>query len=190
MATDREIGAISVRIAADTGDLTRGLARARQSVVEANQSLSDGLRTIEDVTHTVFDGFSRTLESAATNGRVTMRDMVDSILADLQRLAVKTFISGPLEGVFSSILGSALNFGGARATGGAVSPNHAFLVGERGPELFVPGQSGTVIANGRGISAPSIVFNVQAADAHSFLRSETQIAAMVARAAARGQRNL
>ncbi|HYE70601.1 MAG TPA: hypothetical protein VD932_03660 [Aquabacterium sp.] len=41
-------------------------------------------------------------------------------------------------------------FGGARAAGGPVSPGKAFLVGERGPELFIPKQSGGILPNGVG----------------------------------------
>lgn len=37
---------------------------------------------------------------------------------------------------------------GARADGGPVSSGSAYLVGERGPELFVPGASGHIIPNG------------------------------------------
>jgi tape measure domain-containing protein len=40
---------------------------------------------------------------------------------------------------FDSILG--------RATGGPVSGNTPYIVGERGPELFVPGSSGTIVPN-------------------------------------------
>jgi phage-related minor tail protein len=46
-------------------------------------------------------------------------------------------------------------FGGApgRATGGPVSPARPYWVGERGPELFVPTTSGSIVAAGGG-SAP------------------------------------
>jgi hypothetical protein len=47
-------------------------------------------------------------------------------------------------------IGSALGFGGGRAMGGPVSSNTAYVVGERGPELFVPQGSGTIIPNGGG----------------------------------------
>ena len=40
-----------------------------------------------------------------------------------------------------------LHFGGPRAAGGPVSPGKAYLVGERGPEIFAPGQSGSIIPN-------------------------------------------
>ncbi len=39
-------------------------------------------------------------------------------------------------------------FGGARALGGPVEAGQAYLVGERGRELFMPSQSGRIIPNG------------------------------------------
>jgi TP901 family phage tail tape measure protein len=40
-----------------------------------------------------------------------------------------------------------LSYAGARANGGAVSAGRAYMVGERGPELFVPRQSGGIVPN-------------------------------------------
>lgn len=51
-------------------------------------------------------------------------------------------IGGTGGGIFAA-LGSL--FGGARAGGGPVSAGKAYLVGEKRPELFVPGQSGRII---------------------------------------------
>ena len=39
-------------------------------------------------------------------------------------------------------------FGGGKAFGGSVSAGRAYLVGERGPEMFVPGQQGQVVPKG------------------------------------------
>jgi hypothetical protein len=47
----------------------------------------------------------------------------------------------------------ALGFGGGRALGGPVSAGTAYMVGERGPELFVPNGSGTIGPNGGGRGA-------------------------------------
>jgi hypothetical protein len=41
-------------------------------------------------------------------------------------------------------------FGGPRAMGGPVSAGVSYLVGERGPERFVPGTSGFIVPNGAG----------------------------------------
>jgi hypothetical protein len=54
---------------------------------------------------------------------------------------------GSVTGVLGSVLGSI--FGGARAGGGPVSAGKAYLVGERGPELFTPGMSGGITPNGK-----------------------------------------
>jgi hypothetical protein len=40
-------------------------------------------------------------------------------------------------------------FGGGKATGGFVSPSKSYLVGEKGPELFVPGTPGNIIPNNK-----------------------------------------
>jgi len=58
---------------------------------------------------------------------------------------------GLLGGLFTAV-GSL--FGGARANGGPVSAGKAYLVGERGPELLVPRNAGTIIPNQR-LAAPT-----------------------------------
>jgi TP901 family phage tail tape measure protein len=52
-------------------------------------------------------------------------------------------------------------FGGARATGGPVMPNKAYLVGENGPEMFMPSHAGAIIPNGSGSnSGNTFNFNI------------------------------
>lgn len=83
---------------------------------------------------------------------------------------------GSLVDSFASFLGSA--FGGARAMGGPVSAGRAYLVGERGPELFMPSSSGRVIANGAG----GAVININMPAGSNVDRSTaSQIGAAVAR---------
>lgn len=61
----------------------------------------------------------------------------------------------------SSFVSKALGFGGERAAGGPVNPGKSFLVGERGPELFTPSQTGNIIPNNRlgGGTTINIVVN-------------------------------
>lgn len=51
------------------------------------------------------------------------------------------------------------SFGGGRASGGPVQAGRPYLVGERGPEIVVPRNSGTVLPNGTGLAGGNI-FNV------------------------------
>lgn len=54
---------------------------------------------------------------------------------------------GGLGGLLGQTFGALLGLPG-RATGGPVSPGRAFMVGERGPEVFVPTSAGRIEANG------------------------------------------
>lgn len=51
---------------------------------------------------------------------------------------------------------------GARASGGPVEMDKTYLVGEKGPELFVPSRSGTIVPNSQlgGGGAPQITINL------------------------------
>lgn len=67
------------------------------------------------------------------------------------------------------------------------------IAGERGAEAIMPlsrGPDGRLGIAARGASGVNVTFNVTAQDAQSFMRSETQVAAMLARAVSLGQRNL
>jgi hypothetical protein len=74
--------------------------------------------------------------------------------------------SGPLAAVGD--VGTGFNFDvGAmipgRAKGGPVSSGQTYMVGERGPELFVPGRSGTIVPNDKmGGGNTNVVVNVDA----------------------------
>lgn len=133
-----------------------------------------------------FAAMENAIARFVVNGKGSIDAFVSSVVSSLDRLAVKDYVLAPLEGVIGSVVQSILPVGGARAEGGPVDAGRSYLVGENGPETFVPSASGTIVPNAR----PSITLNVQARDASSFLKSETQLAAMLSRALARGQRNL
>lgn len=68
-------------------------------------------------------------------------------------------------------------FGGGKAAGGSVAAGTTYLVGERGPELFTPSGSGTIIPNG-ALSGSSSIINITvngAIDPISTARQITQI---------------
>jgi tape measure domain-containing protein len=75
---------------------------------------------------------------------------------------------GNFSGAFGSASSVSFNpgvaFGGFRASGGSVNSGSSYMVGERGPELFVPGRSGTIIPNDKMGSGAgmSVVVNVDA----------------------------
>ncbi|MBL6853127.1 MAG: phage tail tape measure protein [Alphaproteobacteria bacterium] len=140
---------------------------------------------IETAVSRSFASVENTIARAVIGGKASMDQLVAAILADFDRIATTQFIVHPIENALTSIAGA---IGGARATGGPVDAGVPYLVGEQGPELFTPASAGAITPN--TALRPSITVNVTTRDASSFLKSETQIAAMLSRALARGQRNL
>ncbi|MDB5724869.1 MAG: hypothetical protein JWQ16_1623 [Novosphingobium sp.] len=88
-------------------------------------------------------------------------------------------------GVLGGLLGSILGLPG-RAIGGSVAPDRPYLVGERGPELFVPTSAGRVEANASSPREMRVSINImtpRGSDAPQALqRSSRQVASAVRRA--------
>jgi phage-related minor tail protein len=169
------------------------LGPAAQALTDfANGPVADATTTIENAVTKSFNAVATTIARAAVSGKTSIDQLVDAILADFERVAISQFIVKPISGLVGSLagdLGSAI--GGALASGGPVAAGESYLVGEQGPELFTPSSSGAISPSGS--AAPqraTVVVNIQTPDAQSFMKSQSQIAAMMARALARGQRNL
>jgi hypothetical protein len=80
---------------------------------------------------------------------------------------------------------------GTRAGGGEVGANNAYLIGEKGPEIFVPRSSGNIIANHQiGARPITLVMNITTPDAYSFRKSQQQILAESYIALQRAGRNI
>lgn len=130
----------------------------------------------------VFGSITRNMESAIDNfvetGKFSFKDFTRSIIQDLIKIELKaqaTKILGAIGGgggIFSAI-GSLFGF----ANGGTPPINKPSIVGENGPELFVPRSAGTVVPGkelnmgGGAIAAPItnnyITNNISAVDAKS-----------------------
>jgi phage-related minor tail protein len=157
-----------------------------------NGPVTGATDAIEKAVNRSFNAVSNTIARAALSGRDSIAQLTSAILYDFDRIAASQFIVKPLEGLVASLAGSLLSVAGARATGGPVAPGASYLVGENGPELFTPSGNGEITSNaalsgGRG---GSVVVNITTPDAASFQKSKSQVAAMLARAIAQGQRNL
>ena len=84
---------------------------------------------------------------------------------------------GLLGGLFKTGFGSL--FGGFRATGGSVSPNKVYMVGERGPELFAPPSMGSIIPNNKLNAGGPMSINITVAGARGNAEIEEMVASGV-----------
>lgn len=129
-----------------------------QTVVSAqlNKLLDEQSRVAKqagDVTASAF-------EDAVFAGN-NLREVIRGLAQDLLRLIFRQQITEPLAKAIGTSSFFASIFGGGRASGGPVGAGTAYVVGEKGPELFVPNASGSIIPNqrlssGGGMGGPTI----------------------------------
>jgi hypothetical protein len=141
--------------------------------------------SIEDAFGRAGGSLTRSLARAAADGEVTLAELARAVLT-----AVGAGVSSGRGGSLGDAIAQAVGglFSGARADGGSVLGGGAYLVGERGPEVFRPSSAGSIEAASG--SAPVTVNLKIEGGAPALLRSEAQIAQMLARAAALGSRRL
>ena len=79
--------------------------------------------------------------------------------------AIKNIVNFIKNNPVTQAIGGAIDnvFGGGRAMGGPVSRGTSYVVGERGPELFVPNTSGKIIPNGGSGGSSTINLTVNGA---------------------------
>jgi hypothetical protein len=108
---------------------------------------------------------NRALDNFVRTGKLNFKEFARSIILDMIAIQLKASAMKLLASVFGFNLP-------ARAMGGPVTGNSAYLVGERGPELFVPRMSGTIIPNhslqSAGGSTNVTNYNISAIDVKSF----------------------
>jgi phage-related minor tail protein len=143
---DEEIETLVVRVRADTQGLARDVETMRGTL---EGPLATGA---ERAGQRIEQGLLR----AVRTGKFGFEDLkrialgvLNDIAASALRSATGGGAGGGLFDLGTTILSSALGLPG-RATGGPVTPGRAYMVGERGPEVFLPTASGQVVANGGG----------------------------------------
>jgi len=158
----------------------------------ANSDVGDYTRTLAEGMVKAAQMFEDSLAEAFVNGKADFQDLADYIKITLAKAFIQKSITGPLMKLFKLA---------PLAKGGPAKAGQPYIVGEEGPELFIPKQSGTVIPNDKtmgimGAGGPSIgggggtsvTYNIQAVDAPSFqqlVASDPQFIYAVTQAGAR-----
>ncbi|CAN5393645.1 hypothetical protein BH10PSE4_BH10PSE4_23720 [soil metagenome] len=142
-------------------------------------------RSIDDAFAKAGVGLVRSLAHAAADGKVSLAELAGAVLQAISAGSGGGGGGGLVQALAGAV-GSA--FSGARADGGAVTGGGAYLVGERGPELFRPATGGAIEpVVGGGVN---VTVNVQGGDVAGLSRSDAQLAQALARAVSLGARRL
>ena len=139
-------------------DLSSKEAQARRKLYEdtlrQNLELEKLSKLYQSIASTIETGLVDAIEGAI-NGTKTLGDVARSVFTQIQRsliqFGVNAFLGG-LPGIGSFF----------RANGGPVSTGKSYMVGERGPEMFVPNTGGRIVPNSDMGSSTNVVVNVDA----------------------------
>jgi Lambda phage tail tape-measure protein (Tape_meas_lam_C) len=178
-----------VQVRTDTRQASQGLETMRRDI----DLLGVGADSVSRRMETAFDRFVRT----GKFNFQSLRQLATGVLADIASAGLRSGINGLLgslgggsgsSGLVSGLLGI-LGLPG-RSTGGTVNARTPYLVGERGPELFVPQNAGRIEARGSSGRTISITVNMSASgqDQRLMTRSANQVALAVQRSLARAER--
>lgn len=159
-------------------------------------------RNAADYAATVFKTFTTGLEDAwvkfVQTGKLSFKDLVNSIVADIARAQIRNLLANlipsPSSGNAGGLFGGKI-IPGFLASGGPAMANAPYIVGEKGPELFVPRTSGTVIPNSSLSSvSPSqssyVTYNISAVDAQSFKQMIARDPAFIHAVASQGAKGI
>ncbi len=134
----------------------KALQAMREGTLGEEENLSTviatGKATVEmtDAARELGFTFQSAFEDAILAGE-DLSDVLQALDKDIARIIIRQTITKPAADAVTKAVGSidfSKIFGGAKASGGPVSGGTPYLVGEEGPELFVPGRSGTIVPNG------------------------------------------
>jgi hypothetical protein len=115
--------------------------------------------------------------TGAMSFRTAMKGIIGAVIDELFRLYVVQQVVGVVKGALGGLFGVPTLPG--KAVGGSVTGNKPYMVGERGPELFVPGGNGTIIPNQNvrgsgGGSSFNITVDARGANDPAAVRAQVQ----------------
>jgi len=175
----------------------------------AQQQFSEALALTQPVTDSLFDSLMAVANGTKTaqESFADFLRSVASMLVDVAKRMIATYIAIGVARMFAGVpgaeesaapaskYGAAANLSGPtgdfglgsgpmfpfpkKALGGAVGAGQPYLVGERGPELFVPGAQGNIVPN-NAMGSANVTVNVDASG--SSVQGDSQSASQLGKA--------
>ena len=149
-------------------DITKAITEENKKQADAKKKAQDEEKKRADELANKYkqigDAIKQNISDAlmdAIEGTKSLGESALGILKDLSRQFLQLGINqafgalGQTGGIFGKL------FGGGRANGGTVQGGRSYMVGERGPELFTPGRTGSIAPSG-SFGGANVTVNVDA----------------------------
>jgi len=169
----RELEAAGVENAVDQATAEFKLLEVKNAQIFAQEQLNQLVNT----TGQQFAGLIENLINGTNSWNDALRNVFRTLSSALFRTGLKLLGGGDGRGFFSILSG---DFTG-KALGGQVSAGTPYMVGERGPEMFVPGANGNIVPNNAmgGVQVGSINITVENTGEQLSPAAQKQIASQV-----------
>jgi hypothetical protein len=142
-------------------------------IISRNEELNNSFDAIGQSVSNSFKG----MLTGAMSFKDAMKGIISAVIDELWKLFVVQQIVGVVKSAMGSVFGVQVP---GKAIGGSVGKNRPYMVGEQGPELFIPGGSGTIIpnrnlsSNGGGGNPINISVDARGASDPAAVRAQVQ----------------
>jgi len=182
IAADEETQKILDKI---SGTVDAGSTTITNGADGISSSLSDYQTAQESILSVAAQSFDRLSQDMATalmeGGSVldSFKNMFKTIVKQMIAEAIKLAVIKPILDSIFGVFGFGVSLDGGsfsisklkpegKAKGGPVMRNKPYVVGELGPELFVPTTGGSIVPNNQLMGGSQVTYNINAVDAPSF----------------------
>ncbi|CAB4134968.1 COG5281 Phage-related minor tail protein [uncultured Caudovirales phage] len=178
-------------------DFGLGWEKAYRQYVENSKN---GFAEAGSLFQSLSRGFEDSIVKFVQTGKLSFKDLFNDLIAQAVRAQSNKLLTSLL-GSFGSFFGGGGGQAGAAvlglpgyANGGNIPAGQLSVVGERGPELFLPKQAGTIIPNGAmgggTVNNTAVTYSIQAVDASSFRSMLARDPEFIHNVAEQGRRQL
>ena len=184
----RTIGAQTIKLNQQTKDQQKTFQYGWEAAFSSYMdNATNAAKIAGDSFNSITSNMSNAIDNFVKTGKLSFSDLARSIIQDLIAIQLKasanTIFGGLMGSLFGGRMGSDLSgyngtrnnfsaFVAQRASGGPLGQDQLSLVGENGPELFIPKTAGTIIPNNKMSSMGNTTnvtnYNIQAIDTKSF----------------------
>ena len=160
-----------------TGSGLEGAEDAFSRIMKNNRSIYEQMGASIDA---VYNRMGDALDNFVDTGKFKFSDFARSVVQDLIKIQLRAQMTQLLGNVLGmgptgkSTGGGLFGMLGGlfKAEGGPVNQNQPYIVGEKGPEAFIPSSAGTIIPNNQlnksSLGATVVNYNINAVDSMSF----------------------
>lgn len=176
----KSLSDVNTAVETSTPPVIKSLSDIELGFKSWSDTLPDMNTNIQNLTRQGLDGLTDALANGITgaaNFADAIKSMAKSVVDSLIKMLIQKYIVDAAFGFITGFIGNtqaginasagysagmgdpfASNFGG-KAIGGSVQRGQPYMVGERGMEMFIPNQSGSIVSNDKLNGGGGVVVN-------------------------------